>query len=605
MFSLVGFRFARRNTRDILYGLKPGLRTLKTDTLTNSGEYKPLLEIIERRRAESGRSVMVQVKGVESAPDLYSYCSSDIGNVKGMHFFKNLSTKAFTNFYIVEFEDESSVTKILNTGSHSGAESGTQPVPVTSPFLWFSGAGAVHTYRRSSPSTTSLPIFNDDNQPPGEIDEDGTISDQIFNLWKSHQITESNTRARFMVCRQVELTMKGMFSRAEVIPFGSSVNGFGKMLGDQDMYLSLDPLQDKDKGRESRLVFHSKSCVSGDRAQTRRYCDQISGILKIFLPGCQDVEKILFARVPIIKYRHELTGFDCDLSMTSSSGLYMSCLLHVWGGSDWRVRPLVTVIKHWAKSQKLVKNIRPTNYFTNFTLVMLVVCYLQQVHGMVPTVDQLTALGSEKDEFNCEDGVSVKFLQDINPHLSSINQCYNKDISLFELVQGFFEFYSQFEFNQHSLNPISGMTEVKNKMWPKTSALDIMNPIEPELNVSYNVNLAAVKMFGDRCAESRKKCGNMSDHGNKLSALFGVKDKETQLAMPRMFDVGLGKSRAKDKKRTNATHRTLHDSKSPEISLNLDSIFSEKDSDLSDQRRLEREKSLRSPKHTPGFKQQF
>ena len=132
------------------------------------------------------------------------------------------------------------------------------------------------------------------------------------------------------------------------------------------------------KGRESRLVFHSKSCVSGDRAQTRRYCDQISSILQIFLPGCQDVQKILFARVPIIKYRHELTGFDCDLSMTSSSGLYMSCLLHIWGGADWRVRPLVSVIKHWAKSQKLVKNIRPTNYFTNFTLVMLVVCYLQQ-----------------------------------------------------------------------------------------------------------------------------------------------------------------------------------------------------------------------------------
>ncbi len=132
------------------------------------------------------------------------------------------------------------------------------------------------------------------------------------------------------------------------------------------------------QGRESRLVFHSKSCVSGDRAQTRRYCDQISSILQIFLPGCQDVQKILFARVPIIKYRHELTGFDCDLSMTSSSGLYMSCLLHIWGGADWRVRPLVSVIKHWAKSQKLVKNIRPTNYFTNFTLVMLVVCYLQQ-----------------------------------------------------------------------------------------------------------------------------------------------------------------------------------------------------------------------------------
>lgn len=70
---------------------------------------------------------------------------------------------------------------------------------------------------------------------------------------------------------------------------------------------------------------------------------------------------------------------DCDLSFMTRSGVYMSCLLHVWGGIDWRVRPLVAVVKHWAKSQKLVKDVRPTNYLTNFSIVMMVVCYLQQV----------------------------------------------------------------------------------------------------------------------------------------------------------------------------------------------------------------------------------
>ena len=128
-------------------------------------------------------------------------------------------------------------------------------------------------------------------------------------------------------------------------------------------------------------MFHSKSSVYGKaRAQVVRYCNEISNLIQIFLPGCEDVQKILGARVPIIKYRQELAGLDCDLSMTSSSGLYMSCLLHVWGGTDWRVRPLAAGVKQWARAQSLVKEVRPTNFFTNFTLVLLVVVYLQKEH---------------------------------------------------------------------------------------------------------------------------------------------------------------------------------------------------------------------------------
>jgi DNA polymerase sigma len=104
------------------------------------------------------------------------------------------------------------------------------------------------------------------------------------------------------------------------------------------------------------LVFHAKGAQYGrEQVQVRRYCDEISNIVQLFLPGCQDVQKILYARVPIIKYRQELVGLDCDLSMTSSSGLYMSCLLHLWAGTDWRVHPLVAVVRQWAKSQRLVK----------------------------------------------------------------------------------------------------------------------------------------------------------------------------------------------------------------------------------------------------------
>ena len=142
-----------------------------------------------------------------------------------------------------------------------------------------------------------------------------------------------------------------MFPFSQVLPFGSAINGFGTCSSDQDMVLLLE---DHNLTKKNRLVFQAKSAMyGGDRAQVQRYCEEVASIIQSFLPGCQDVQKILAARVPLIKYSHSLAGLECDLSMSSSSGLHMSCLLHLWGSTDWRVRPLVAtvryrlVLSHW------------------------------------------------------------------------------------------------------------------------------------------------------------------------------------------------------------------------------------------------------------------
>ena len=103
-------------------------------------------------------------------------------------------------FNTVNYQDEICVAKILSTGSHSGADSGTQPVPVTSPFLWFSGAGAVQPDLTVSPPVIQpLPVFNDVRDTQEEKEQGGTISDQIYELWKSQEITESNLRKQFLL----------------------------------------------------------------------------------------------------------------------------------------------------------------------------------------------------------------------------------------------------------------------------------------------------------------------------------------------------------------------------------------------------------------------
>lgn len=46
-------------------------------------------------------------------------------------------------------------------------------------------------------------------------------------------------RLRFLTARQVEMCLLGLFPNAIAYPFGSSVNGFGKMGCDLDLVLRL------------------------------------------------------------------------------------------------------------------------------------------------------------------------------------------------------------------------------------------------------------------------------------------------------------------------------------------------------------------------------
>ena len=105
------------------------------------------------------------------------------------------------------------------------------------------------------------------------------------------------------------------------------------------------------------------------------------------------MEQIFNCRVPIVKYRQDFLDLECDLSQ-STSGIEMSSLLYLWGNLDERVRPLVFVIRKWAKENKLVHNERPTSFFTNFPLTLMVIFYLQ-TKTILPSLNRLKELASK------------------------------------------------------------------------------------------------------------------------------------------------------------------------------------------------------------------
>ncbi len=135
-----------------------------------------------------------------------------------------------------------------------------------------------------------------------------------MEFYRLSSMSEVSSRLRFLACQQVELALSGMFPKAEVLPFGSSVNSFGTSASDLDMSICMDPLNCEES--PSRLVFHAKGeSSSNSRLQAQRYYDLVSGILQHILPGCQGVRNIRHARVPIVKYNQQLLGLECDLSL--------------------------------------------------------------------------------------------------------------------------------------------------------------------------------------------------------------------------------------------------------------------------------------------------
>ena len=100
-------------------------------------------------------------------------------------------------------------------------------------------------------------------------------------LHKTFKMTPTGEKIRFLACEQIELTLKGTFANGtKVLPFGSSVNSFGKRNSDLDMIL----LQQRDKSHQnssSRLVFHTK----GTRSNNMYLMTYVSYAIRHMLPG--------------------------------------------------------------------------------------------------------------------------------------------------------------------------------------------------------------------------------------------------------------------------------------------------------------------------------
>lgn len=139
-----------------------------------------------------------------------------------------------------------------------------------------------------------------------------TTDDQIMTLYKVNGLSDLSSRLRFLTALQIEEAISGVVYDAQVLPFGSSINGFGRMQSDLDMILTSGG----NKTNKSQFISMELGRPDDQARNTvRNNLYVMSSIVRHWLHGVVDVTPVLNARIPIIKYVQSLTGLECDLSM--------------------------------------------------------------------------------------------------------------------------------------------------------------------------------------------------------------------------------------------------------------------------------------------------
>lgn len=160
----------------------------------------------------------------------------------------------------------------------------------------------------------------------------------------------------------------------------------------------------------------------------------------------------------------------------------MSELLYLYGEMDWRFRPLVTAVRHWAAWTRLT-DIVPSPRITNFTLTLLVVFHLQRcTPPILPTLNEMMGKARPGVDRRTSNDVDCTFLRDPAEFRKRSRQ--NQD-SLEDLFLGFLRFVESFQFGERGVSIVSAKASRKTDSKP----LYVQNPLERELNVSRNVNL--------------------------------------------------------------------------------------------------------------------
>ncbi|XP_047446772.1 poly(A) RNA polymerase GLD2 [Mugil cephalus] len=184
------------------------------------------------------------------------------------------------------------------------------------------------------------------------------LSVQMLELFEACQQQTSDLERKEICRTQLQQDIQRLFAAARLYLTGSSMNGLGCRSSDADLCLVIkgnkrpDPIS---------TLFHLQRLF-----RSLSYVDRT---------------QLIRAKVPILRFRQKGSDLEFDLNINNTVGIRNTFLLKSYAHADLRIRPMILVVKKWARHNQI--NDASKGTLSSYTLVLMVLHYLQTLHEPV------------------------------------------------------------------------------------------------------------------------------------------------------------------------------------------------------------------------------
>ncbi|KAK7305783.1 hypothetical protein VNO77_43695 [Canavalia gladiata] len=318
---------------------------------------------------------------------------------------------------------------------------------------------------------------------------------------------------RFSIINDLQRVVESVESLrgATVEPFGSFVSNLFTRWGDLDLSIELS---------------NGLHISSAGKKQKQTLLGDLLKALKM-KGGGSNLQFISNARVPILKFKSNLQGVSCDISINNLPGQMKSKILLWINKIDSRFHDMVLLVKEWAKTHNI--NNSKTGTFNSYSLCLLVIFHFQTcVPAILPPFKDIYP-GNMVDDLrgvraDAESLIAETCDANINRFISDKSRPINRK-SLPELFVEFLKKFAQMDSwaSELGICPYTGKWEqIKNNMrWlPKTYAIFVEDPFEQPQNTARSVSAGQMKKITE--AFLRTYSLLISKNQNKMSLLTNL-----------------------------------------------------------------------------------
>lgn len=256
------------------------------------------------------------------------------------------------------------------------------------------------------------------------------LSGQMVELFEACQ-QQSADLDRKEACRaRLQQDIQQIYPAARLYLTGSSMNGLGCRSSDADLCLVI-------KGTKRPNPI-----------------EMLSRLNRAFrsLPYVERIQ-LIRAKVPILKFRERGSDLEFDLNINNTVGIRNTFLLRSYAYADVRIRPMILVVKKWARHNQI--NDASKGTLSSYTLVLMVLHYLQTLRE--PVLPSLQRAHPESFDPIMDIDKVPDGPRNIPPYVSR-NQS-----SLGELLLGFLRYYAtEFSWDKHVISVREATTLPKN-----------------------------------------------------------------------------------------------------------------------------------------------